>query len=168
MEIRVRSTGEIIFQDEFRRRNSNSMGGLYGELTEENLNYHGCDLVFEGPQAVPVTVYQYSMRQGVEQDDQGRWFTKYVLGPVFNDTPADGDIPAKTAEENRTEYRAMKDAAQAVSVRNSRNEKLKECDWTQLADCPVDKSAWATYRQELRDIPDQSGFPWTIVWPTQP
>jgi hypothetical protein len=63
---------------------------------------------------------------------------------------------------------AQKDAEQAKSVREQRNTKLTESDWTQVADAPVDKSVWATYRQALRDVTSQSGFPWTIDWPTQP
>ena len=168
MEIRVRSTGEIIFQDEFRRRNSNSMGAAYGELTEQILSDHGCDVVFEGPQATGGTHYQYSIRQGVEQLSDGKWYTKYVLGPIFQDTPQQGDVPAKTAAENEAEYQARRDSEQATGIRNDRNQRLAECDWTQLADSPVDKSTWATYRQSLRNVPNQSGFPWTINWPTQP
>ena len=53
-------------------------------------------------------------------------------------------------------------------VRSQRNEKLKDSDWTQVADAPVDKAVWATYRQALRDVTTQTGFPWTITWPTQP
>jgi hypothetical protein len=53
-------------------------------------------------------------------------------------------------------------------ARNKRDLLLSQSDWTQVADAPVDKIAWATYRQELRDISAQTGFPWTIVWPTQP
>jgi hypothetical protein len=49
-----------------------------------------------------------------------------------------------------------------------RNAQLARTDWTQLPDAPVDKVAWATYRQQLRDITNQSGFPWNLVWPTQP
>jgi hypothetical protein len=56
----------------------------------------------------------------------------------------------------------------ASEARIARNGKLAESDWTQLSDSNVDKSAWATYRQELRDIPLQSGFPLEVVWPTQP
>jgi len=52
-------------------------------------------------------------------------------------------------------------------VREERNEKLAECDWTQLPDAPVDKAAWATYRQELRDITLQPD-PFNIIWPTPP
>jgi len=73
-----------------------------------------------------------------------------------------------TAAENEANYKAAKDAEQAKSVRDSRNTKLTESDWTQVADAPVDKAAWATYRQALRDITAQAGFPWTIDWPTQP
>ena len=135
--------------------------------TEEWLNAHGADVVFEGPQATGGTVYQYSQRQGVEQLD-GKWYTKYVLGPIFIDTPALDDQPAKTAAEYEAEYRAMKDAERATNIRNLRTQLLKDCDWTQIADSTADKTAWATYRQALRDVPAQTGFPWTITWPTQP
>lgn len=56
----------------------------------------------------------------------------------------------------------------AARVREQRNKLLAECDWTQLADSPVDKAAWATYRQALRDVPAQAGFPWEVTWPTKP
>jgi hypothetical protein len=84
-----------------------------------------------------------------------------VLGPVFTD----GET---TAAEQETAYKAMKDAEQAKSVRNSRTEKLKDCDWTQIADSTADKAAWATYRTALRNVPTQAGFPWTIEWPVAP
>ena len=61
-----------------------------------------------------------------------------------------------------------KDLEQANSVRQTRNYKLKESDWTQVADSPVDKAVWATYRQALRDVTTQAGFPWTITWPDAP
>lgn len=53
-------------------------------------------------------------------------------------------------------------------VRAERDDLLVQSDWTQVIDAPVDQAAWATYRQALRDITAQSGFPWTIDWPTQP
>ena len=53
----------------------------------------------------------------------------------------------------------------AAQVRSERDRRLKESDWTQVADAPVDAAAWATYRQALRDIPQQSGFPSDIDWP---
>jgi hypothetical protein len=60
------------------------------------------------------------------------------------------------------------DANKAAEVRAERNAKLVESDWTQVADSPVDKELWATYRQSLRDITSQSGFPWEIIWPQTP
>ena len=49
-----------------------------------------------------------------------------------------------------------------------RNFLLSASDWTQVADAPVDKQAWAEYRQALRDVPQQSGFPESVTWPTPP
>jgi hypothetical protein len=51
-------------------------------------------------------------------------------------------------------------------VRTQRNQMLKDSDWTQLPDSPVDKAVWATYRQALRDITIQAD-PFNIVWPKQ-
>ena len=59
-------------------------------------------------------------------------------------------------------------AAKEVEVRQQRNQLLADCDWTQLPDAPVSRAAWATYRQQLRDVTGQSGFPWEVVWPEQP
>jgi hypothetical protein len=53
----------------------------------------------------------------------------------------------------------------AAQVRQERGVKLTASDWTQVADAPVDKAAWAAYRQALRDIPTQAGFPLNVVWP---
>ena len=56
-------------------------------------------------------------------------------------------------------------------VRHDRNSRLTQCDWTQVDDTPLDnvaKAKWAAYRQALRDVPDQPGFPFNVVWPEQP
>jgi hypothetical protein len=154
-----------MYQDEFRRLHEGL--GLPKLLTEEVINEWGADIVFEGPQASGGTVYQFSMLSGV-REIEGKWYTNYILGPVFTDRAAEGDQPAQTAAEQETAYRAMKDAEQAASVRTSRTQKLKDCDWTQIADSTADKTAWATYRQALRDITSQAGFPWTMTWPESP
>jgi hypothetical protein len=59
-------------------------------------------------------------------------------------------------------------ATQTAQITAQIDTLLTASDWTQVADAPVDKAAWATYRQELRDISAQTGFPATVVWPTQP
>jgi hypothetical protein len=59
-----------------------------------------------------------------------------------------------------------------AQVRAQRDALLTACDWTQLSDSPLvsdKKASWATYRQQLRDLPDQQGFdPTNFSWPTQP
>ena len=165
MEIRVRDTGAVMYEQGFKDLYTGL--GLPSVLTEEVLNAWGADLVYEGPQATGGTVYQFSMRHGVVKIGN-KWHTKYILGPLFNDTPEDGDRPAKKAAEYEAEYKAMKDTEKAVVVRQQRNDLLKASDWTQLSDSTINKTTWATYRQSLRDVPSQSGFPWTITWPTKP
>ena len=165
MEVRVRSTSAVMFDHEFRQLQTGL--GFPKEINEAILNEWGADIVYEGPQASGGTVYQYSMRSGVVHIGD-KWYTNYILGPVFTDTPASEGQPAKTAAENEAAYKAMKDAEQAANVRRTRTEKLKDCDWTQIADSTADKAAWATYRQALRDITSASGFPWTMTWPNDP
>ena len=64
---------------------------------------------------------------------------------------------------------AQRNASQASGVRKQRDAKLAKCDWTQAVDCPLtNKADWATYRQALRDLTKETGFPWTITWPTDP
>jgi hypothetical protein len=58
--------------------------------------------------------------------------------------------------------------AMAASIRQERTEKLASCDWTQVADAPVDREAWAAYRQALRDITAQEFFPMSVDWPSIP
>ena len=149
MEIRLRSTGQVMYEGELRSYLLANGGPSYDQLTPEVMEAIGADVVFEGPQATP-TRYQFTFRDGVTQDDQGRWFTNYSV--------SDMDQEAKDAL----------DTAQAKAVRQSRTEKLKDSDWTQIADSTADKAAWATYRQALRDITAQAGFPWTVTWPDAP
>ena len=68
----------------------------------------------------------------------------------------------------QTAYAAGANSRKAAEVRLERNAKLAATDWTQIADATVDKTAWATYRQALRNVPSQTGFPWTIEWPVAP
>ena len=164
MEIRIRDTGAVVTEQEFRAMFPNT--GFPVQLTEAIINDFGGDVVFEGPQASNGDRYQFSMRQGVEEI-QGNWYTKYVLGPVFTDyTDEEGVL--HTAAEQEAAYKAQKDADQAKAVREDRNKRLSESDWTQVLDAPVDQTAWAAYRQALRDVTAQAGFPWDIEWPVKP
>ena len=148
MEVHVRATGAVMFEDELRRWLHQTGGPSYDALTPEVMEAIGVDPVLEGPQPA-ANRYQTVYRNGVEQIS-GQWFTKYALADMSD------------------EAKAALDARQAESVRDDRNKRLADCDWTQLVDAPCDKSVWATYRQALRDITGQSGFPWEVTWPEKP
>ena len=165
MQVRIRTTGAVMYEAELRTWLHENDGPSYDTLTPEVMEAIGVDPVFEGPQASGGTVYQYSQRDGVEQIN-GKWYTKYILGPIFTDTTLDG--VTTSAAEAEAAYKAMKDTEQAANVRTSRNDKLAQCDWTQIVDSTADKPAWATYRQALRDVTAQEGFPWNVTWPQQP
>jgi len=167
MQIRIRETGQVMYESEFRAYQQANGGPSWETTTTEVLDSLGADVVLEGAQATGGNHYQYSQASGVEQID-GKWYTKYVLGPIFTDILATKTEPAKTAAEQEAAYKAQKDAEQAKSVRQTRSDKLADCDWTQVADAPVDKAVWATYRQALRDITAQAGFPWSVTWPDAP
>ena len=59
----------------------------------------------------------------------------------------------------------------ANHVRMARNAVLKSSDWRVMPDSPLSDSKiaeWKTFRQALRNIPTQSGFPANVIWPTKP
>lgn len=57
----------------------------------------------------------------------------------------------------------------ARAARRDRDERLAASDWTQIPDVPLaTKEAWAAYRQALRDVTEQPGFPTEITWPEIP
>jgi hypothetical protein len=146
MEIRIQSTGAVVYEQEFRNMFPNT--SLPNPLTEAAINGLGGDVVFEGPYPV-ATRYQTVVRQGVVMIGD-KWHTNYVA--------VDLSPEACTALDDQ----------QAASVRTDRTQRLAACDWTQLSDAPVDSAAWAAYRQSLRDISAQPGFPWTVDWPVAP
>jgi hypothetical protein len=159
MQIRTQ-TGAVMYEAEFRAYQKANGGPAWDTTTTEVLTALGADVVFEGPQASGGTVYQYSQAAGVEQID-GKWYTKYILGPTFTDTED------TTAAEQEAAYKASKDAEQAKAVRTSRDDKLTETDWRFRSDM-TPSQAWKDYCQALRDIPAQAGFPWTVTWPDAP
>jgi hypothetical protein len=92
---------------------------------------------------------------------------RLIGGEWVNPPEPPQPTPEMIAEQQAQAEAAARDA-RAASVRAERNNKLAASDWTQLADAPVDQVAWAAYRQALRDIPEQAGFPDDVIWPTEP
>lgn len=69
------------------------------------------------------------------------------------------------AEKDRLESKKR----EVDGLRIQRNQLLTATDWTQAKDIPdAVSSKYAAYRQALRDVPQQSGFPENIVWPVKP
>lgn len=88
-------------------------------------------------------------------------------------------VPVKEATKERDEYDEVTGETSpplpptkeetAAWVRADRDRRLAETDWTQAADVPqATKDKWAPYRQALRDVPQQEGFPFNVVWPEKP
>jgi len=164
-KLRNKTTGDVITTSQFK--------GLYPNtsfpktMTVEVYEAFGYDSILNGAAATVTAPYERSQESGVEEKD-GKWFTKFIVGPVFTDTK-DDDGNTVTAATNEAAYKARVDASAADSVRSERDTKLADCDWTQTNDSPVkDESKWTTYRQALRDVPTQAGFPHNVTWPTKP
>mgnify|MGYP003625359118 FL=1 len=84
-------------------------------------------------------------------------------------TDVDGQWTYEWTVRDKTSDELAADAANAESlVRATRDGLLSSSDWTQVSDAPANKSAWASYRVLLRNVPAQSGFPDEITWPTAP
>ena len=78
------------------------------------------------------------------------------------------DTPKPSQAELDGAWPAVREAMAWDAVRAERDRLLAACDWTQVADAPVDQQAWAIYRQKLRDIPQDFATPDAVVWPEQP
>ena len=76
--------------------------------------------------------------------------------------------PMPSQEELDAAWPSVRDAQAWDEVRAERDRLLAACDWTQVADAPVDAAVWATYRQALRDVPQDYATPDEVVWPTPP
>lgn len=90
-------------------------------------------------------------------------FHKIVDGVV---TPLSTEETTALQSE-RAQWAAGADDRTAAEIRRERNNKLAETDWMGMSDVTM-STEWATYRQALRDVPAQAGFPNTITWPTEP
>lgn len=133
---------DICTLDEFKKKNPNIV--FPDTVTDQFLNDIGLYELTVSDQPKLEESYLTSHYVDVEVNQRdGAWFLDYVV---------------KQYDTATAEFRS----------RHHRNELLSSSDWTQLADCPVNSAFWATYRQELRDIPEQEGFPYNVVWPTEP
>ena len=153
MEYRIQSTGEVKTQGEVRRMHSNtSLPRVWDANVCAAL---GIDPVLAAPKP-EVTGYTQAVRNGATQDANGNWVTAWSVVDMFADTTEDGVTTTKA--EHETAYQAQLDADAAKSVRNQRDTKLAETDWTGMSDVTM-AAEMTTYRQALRDITLHENFP---------
>ena len=163
-EYRLKSDGSIKTKKELIAANKNmSMPKVWGEGVYEAL---GVDVVFETPRPTPTAAYKQIVRDGTEQNSKDQWVQKWKEQDMFADTTDDDGVET-TKAEHEAAYQARLDADAAAAVRSRRDKLLAEKDWMGLSDVTM-SSDWATYRQALRDVPSQSGFPHDITWPEKP
>lgn len=115
------------------------------------------------------------MEKGFFHPNRGYWQTLSEPSQRILDSYPEGTVEIPLRPQGNFEWdgsqwveQAPDLEALAAQVRSQRDGLLKESDWTQVADAPVNQTAWAAYRQELRDITDQDGFPVDINWPVKP
>lgn len=92
----------------------------------------------------------------------------------FHATPNDTEETGRVIYEEASKgdvapYEPPNEEVVANQVRIIRNSILRQTDWTQLPDVPqATKEIWDDYRQALRDVPQQAGFPHEVIWPEKP
>lgn len=163
-EYRVRATGEVKSQGQIRLDNKNM--SLPRVWTANVCDALGVDPVLAAPAPEPSAAYKSVVRNGAVQDANGNWVQAWVEREMFTEyTDENGDV--QTVAAQKTAYDTANTAALAASERAKRDELLKETDHYGLSDVTM-STEMTTYRQALRDVPQQTGFPSTISWPEKP
>ena len=142
-EYRIRSTGEVLSDEQFRKRHKNTSFSRL--LDEDLLDAFDTDIVFEGPQHQGPPPYSQTYRDGIEKIGD-KWYTKYSI---------------------RQQDKEPIDKQYAENIRNRRDILIKESDWRAVSDRKLEPE-WKEYRQALRDITKQEGFPHDVEWPVDP
>lgn len=109
-----------------------------------------------------------NIREYEEQGEDGEAKTRYEVDKfkiVLVNKPA-------YIEDNVSELLQLAKAKEyndlAEKIRAKRDKLLADTDWTQCTDCQLSntqKEAYRVYRQALRDVPEQAGFPYQVVFP---
>ena len=167
-EYRNRSTGEVNTQGAIRKLHPNT--SLPRVWTADICEFLGIDPVLEAPAPEASGEYKAVNRNGVTQDANGNWVQAYVERDMFADyVDEEGATVTKASQEEA--YTARKNEEAATAVRAERDKLIASCDWMAIKafEAGTTVSAeWATYRQALRDVSAQAGFPLDVTYPTKP
>ena len=169
-EYRVRSSGELKNQGEIRKLHPNtSIPKVWDANVCESL---GIDPVFVSPMPESTDPLKHFILQGVVQSDDGSWVENYVEVDMFSDdVPNPNHDPNEPPEvlltkaEKEAAYQENIEAEASENMRAARDRRLSLTDWHGLTDT-VMSEAMTEYRQALRDVPEQAGFPHEVTWPS--
>ena len=167
MKYRIQSTGDIKTQGEVRKMFPNtSLPRVWDKDLCASLNI---DPILESPKPTAGSL-EVVVADGVIQDSLGNWVEKWVVRSMFN-TYTNEEGVVVTKEEQEASYIASETAKKAEAVRNERDSLLSQSDWmvVKAAETGVAMdSTWTAYRQALRDVTAQEGFPNNVTWPVAP
>ena len=142
-DFRIRETGEVITDKQFRLNHKHTS---FPRIIDEELQEQfGIDMIFEGPQRQGPEPYSYTYRDGIECI-KGKWYTKYSI---------------------RQQDKELIDKERGNNIRHRRDQLIKESDWRAVSDRELEPE-WKEYRQALRDVSTQEGFPHDVEWPVDP
>ena len=122
--------------------------------------------------ADPIAAQEYLATQGyyiIKSNKANNPTTQKVIdvAPHFEDGAVYAVQVVDLTEQELANAEAIKQSAQAFEVRADRDKRLADTDWRFRVDMTPSQE-WKDYCQALRDIPQQSGFPWTVTWPNKP
>ena len=167
-EYRNRTTGAVNTQGEIRRSMPNT--SLPRVWTAAICDSLGIDPVLAAPAPEATGEYKSVSRNGVVQDANGNWVEAYVERDMFADYVDEEGVTVTKASQEEA-YTARKDAEAATAARAERDKLIASCDWMAIKAFEggtTVSAEWATYRQALRDVSAQAGFPNDITWPEKP
>ena len=167
-EYRNRTTGAVKTQGEIRRSMPNT--SLPRVWTAAICDSLGIDPVLAAPAPAPSGEYKVVVRNGVTQDANGNWVEAYVERDMFSDYVNDEGVTVTKAEQEQA-YTARKNEEAATAVRAERDKLLASCDWMAIKAFEAGSAVsaeWAIYRQALRDVTAQEGFPLNVTYPDKP
>jgi hypothetical protein len=110
----------------------------------------GFNVVEVLPTIPPLVEYNQKVEETTPTKKNGKWYQEWKIVDLSEEE-------LNTVIEKKSE-----------EVRQKRNQLLVESDWSQISDSPVNKAPWVAYRQKLRDVTNQTGFPFGVIWPNKP
>ena len=166
MKFRYRETGLITTARQIKSSNkSTSLPKVWTQITHDFLKI---DPVFESEQP-EVGPYEKVVSTGVEKSEDGKWYTSWRVDPLFveNTFEVDGVETTLTVQDQIDVKVTADNALLEVAERAARDDLLKVTDHYGFSDVTM-STEMKTYRQALREVPQQEGFPNSITWPTKP